>query len=101
MNLRETRKKLKAYFGKAKNCIRFVRTKGRVIIDIEYEDFRSEQVVECEVRHIVGSEYLLNVKRECSPGLMEQICNFLAHDTDGRKTFFKILQTFEPAPLYK
>lgn len=101
MNLRDIRKRLRAYFGQVRNCIRFVRAKGMVIIDIEYEDFRSEQVVECEVRHIVGSGFLLNVKRECSPQLMEQIYQFLAYDTDGRKTFFKILQTFEPEPLYK
>lgn len=94
MNLRDIRKKLRAYFGEVRNCIRFVRAKGMVIIDIEYEDFRSEQVVECEVRHIVGSGFLLNVKRECSPQLMEQIYDFLAYDNDGRKTMFMMMSNY-------
>ena len=94
MYLRDIRKKLRAYFGEVRNCIRFVRAKGKVIIDIEYEDFRSEQVVECEVRHIVGSGFLLNVKRECSPQLMEQIYQFLAYDTDGRKTMFMMMNNY-------
>lgn len=95
MNLRDLRKKLKAYFGEARNSIRFVRAKDRVIIDIEYEDFRSEQVVECEVRHIVGSDILLNVKRECSPQLMRQIYNFLAYDTDGRRSMMFLMSNYE------
>lgn len=94
MNLRDIRKRLRAYFGEVRNCIRFVRAKGKVIIDIEYEDFRSEQVVECEVRHIVGSGFLLNVKRECSPQLMEQIYEFLAYDNDGRKTMFMMKSNY-------
>lgn len=94
MNLRDIRKKLRAYFGEVRNCIRFVRAKGKVIIDIEYEDFRSEQVVECEVRHIVGSGFLLNVKRECSPQLMEQIYEFLAYDNAGRKTMFMMMSNY-------
>ncbi len=94
MNLRDIRKRLRAYFGEVRNCIRFVRAKGMVIIDIEYEDFRSEQVVECEVRNIVGSGFLLNVKRECSPQLMEQIYDFLAYDNDGRKTMFTMMSNY-------
>ena len=49
MNLREVRKELRAYFGEVENRICFVRVRGRVIIDIEYVDFRSEQVVESDV----------------------------------------------------
>lgn len=41
MNLRDIRKRLRAYFGEVRNCIRFVRAKGKVIIDIEYGELRS------------------------------------------------------------
>lgn len=96
MNLREIRRKLKAYFGCVKNKIEFTRTKKGILIYIEYEDFRSEQVVESEVSHLVGESVLLSIKRECSPQLTDKICNFLAHDTDGRKTFFFMMGNYAP-----
>lgn len=94
MNLREVRKELRAYFGEVENRICFVRVRGRVIIDIEYVDFRSEQVVESDVRRIVGSSFLLNVKRECSAYLISEIRDFIASDKSGENTFRMILSNY-------
>lgn len=94
MSRREIRSLLDGYFGQVKHQIVFVKCKGRTLIDIEYTDFRSEQVVASEIHHLIGTDFFLNIKRECSEALMEEIRCFLSSDVSGRKTMLLMMANF-------
>lgn len=91
---REIRKSISAYFGEVPHRITFVRTCRTTLVDVEYTDFRSEQEVRAEIRHIVGSQALLSVKRECSEALMQELRQFLSLDRNGRKTLLILMSCF-------
>lgn len=90
------RKMLDSYFGQAMHRIDFVRCRGNVIIDIEYQDFRSDQVVETEIRHLIGSGFLLNIKRECSESLMQEIRDLLYCERGSKRLMMHLMSTFVP-----
>lgn len=78
MNKKEIRKTLRDYFCKTTHHVNFVRCKNNTtLIDVEYVDFRSEQVVETEIRQLLGNGFLINIKRECSESLMNEIKKLL------------------------
>lgn len=96
MKTRELRKLLDRYFGQAAHRIYFFRCRGKVLIDIEYQDFRSEQVVETEIRHLIGNEVLLNIKRECSESLMQEIRKLLYCERGSNRLMMHLMSTFVP-----
>lgn len=68
--LKEIRTRIQLYFGKEVNRVRAFRYHSDLCIDVEYEDFRPVNRVENDIRSMIGSDYLLNVKREFSSNLL-------------------------------
>lgn len=93
MTRKEIRRRLKEYFGTVPNRILLGTLKGRTLVDIEYEDFRSEPRVKAELRRMIGEDVLLNVKRNCSDTLMRQIYRLLHGDPQDLK--FHLMETLE------
>ena len=93
MTKREIRRRLKEYFGNISNQILFGKADGKLLIDIEYEDFRCEPVVKAEIRQIVGEDVYLNVKRNCSETLMQQVYYLLYGNIDDLR--FHLMETLE------
>ena len=94
MKIKEIRQRLNEYFGSATHTVNFFRSGKKVIVDIEYEDFRSEPVVESEVRRIIGEDFFLSVKRECSESLYSEIMRFLSSDRNGEKTLQMMISNY-------
>ena len=94
MKIKEIRQRLNEYFGSAPHTVNFFRSGKKVIVDIEYEDFRSEPVVESEVRRIIGEDFFLSVKRECSESLYSEIMRFLSSDRNGEKTLQMMISNY-------
>lgn len=93
MTRKEIRCRLEKYFVNVPSRISFGRLKGRTLVDIEYEDFRSEPRVKAELRRMIGEDVHLNVKRNCSDTLMRQICRLLHGDPQDLK--FHLMETLE------
>lgn len=93
MTRREIRRRLKEYFGAVPNRILFGTLKGRTLVDVEYEDFRSEPRVKEELRQMLGEEVRINVKRECSPALMHRVYRLLYGNIDDLR--FHLMETVE------
>ena len=93
MNNREIRKRIRDYFGEVPNRTEIGRMNGKPLIDIEYEDFHSEPRVKAELRQIVGQDVYLNVKRNCSKTLMQQVYCLLYGNIDDLR--FHLMETVE------
>ena len=93
MDTKEIRKRLWDYFGDVPNRIEIGRMNGKSLIDIEYEDFHSEPRVKAELRQIVGRDVYLNVKRNCSKTLMQQVYCLLYGNIDDLR--FHLMETVE------
>ena len=93
MDKRETRKRIRDYFGEVPNRIEIGRMNGKPLIDIEYEDFHSEPRVKAELRQIVGQDVYLNVKRNCSDTLMRRVYYLLYGNIDDLR--FHLMETIE------
>lgn len=89
------KEELHSYFGGVPHRILFTECRNRLLIDVEYTDFLNELHVKEGIRRIVGPSPLLNVKRECSPGMMEHI----RESSHGKKytadELFDRMETFE------
>ena len=93
MDTKEIRKRLRDYFGDVPNRIEIGRMNGKSLIDIEYEDFHSEPRVKAELRQIVGRDVYLNLKRNCSRTLMQQVYCLLYGNIDDLR--FHLMETVE------
>lgn len=93
--LKRLKAELNRYFGGTPHCILFTRCRNRLLVDIEYTDFLNEPHVKEAVRRIIGPEPLLNVKRECSPELMERIKESFGNGTYTIDELFDRMETFE------
>lgn len=101
MNKREARKTINGYFGEIRHCIIFTGTRKGVLAYVEYEDFMPEHTVRRELESLLGSGYLVSVKRECSRSLFKEILDFLSSDTSGQKTLLMMMGNYVSAhPLH-
>lgn len=101
MNKREARKAIDGYFGKIRHSIMFTVTRHGVLVYVEYEDFMPEHTVRRELESLLGSGYLVSVKRECSRSLFKEIVDFLSSDTSGQKTLLMMMGNYVSAhPLH-
>ena len=87
MNKREARKAIDGYFGEVRHSIMFTSTRKGVLAYVEYEDFMPEHTVRRELESLLGSGYLVSVKRECSRSLFKEIVDFLSPTRAARKPF--------------
>lgn len=87
MKKREARKAINGYFGKIRHSIMFTVTRHGVLAYVEYEDFMPEHTVRRELESLLGSGYLVSVKRECSRSLFKEIVDFLSSTRAARKPF--------------
>lgn len=94
MNKREARKAIKEYFGEVRHSIMFVNTRKGVLAYVEYEDFMPEHTVRRELERLLGSGYLVSVKRECSRSLFKEILDFLSSDKSGQKTLLMMMGNY-------
>lgn len=67
------KQKIDLYFGNVAHSVHTIYIEGRPLFHIEYEDFLNEKHVTESLRDIIGKEVMLNVKRDCSDKLMEEI----------------------------
>lgn len=101
MNKREARKAIDGYFGEVRHSIMFTSTRKGVLAYVEYEDFMPEHTVRRELESLLGSGYLVSVKRECSRSLFKEILDFLSSDTSGQKTLLMMMGNYVSAhPLH-
>lgn len=101
MNKREARKAIDVYFGEVRHSIMFTSTRKGVLAYVEYEDFMPEHTVRRELESLLGSGYLVSVKRECSRSLFKEIVDFLSSDTSGQKTLLMMMGNYVSAhPLH-
>ena len=101
MKKREARKAINCYFGEVTHSIMFVNTRKGVLAYVEYEDFMPEHTVHRELESLLGSGYLVSVKRECSRTLLQEITDFLSSDTSGQKTLLMMMGNYMPShPLH-
>lgn len=101
MNKREARKAINDYFGEIRHSIMFTVTRHGVLVYVEYEDFMPEHTVRRELESLLGSGYLVSVKRECSRSLFKEIVDFLSSDTSGQKTLLMMMGNYVSAhPLH-
>lgn len=101
MKKREARKAINVYFGEVTHSIMFVNTRKGVLAYVEYEDFMPEHTVRRELESLLGSGWLVSVKRECSRSLFKEIVDFLSSDTSGRKTLLMMMENYMPShPLH-
>lgn len=102
MNRREARKVMNAYFGTVKHLIMFAVSRKGTLAYVEYEDFMPEHTVCRELKKLLGSGYLVTVKRECSKVLFREITDFLSSDRNGQKTLLMMLGNYvSPNPSQK
>ena len=79
----------------------FVNTRKGVLAYVEYEDFMPEHTVRRELGSLLGSGWLVSVKRECSRSLFKEIVDFLSSDTSGQKTLLMMMENYMPSrPLH-
>lgn len=101
MKKREARKAINGYFGEIRHSIMFTVTRHGVLAYVEYEDFMPEHTVCRELESLLGSGYLVSVKRECSRSLFKEIVDFLSSDTSGQKTLLMMMGNYVSAhPLH-
>lgn len=93
MTKREIRRRLKEYFGNISNQVLFGKADGKMLVDIEYEDFHSEPRVKAEIRQIVGKDVTICIKRNCSAALMRNINYLLYGNIDDLR--FHLMETLE------
>ena len=77
----------------------FTVTRHGVLVYVEYEDFMPEHTVRRELESLLGSGYLVSVKRECSRSLFKEIVDFLSSDTSGQKTLLMMMGNYVSAHL--
>lgn len=94
MNKREARKAIKSYFKQVKFHLSFFDTCKGILADVEYEDYLPEFTVKRDLGKILGKGYLLNVKRECSDELYNEIIRFLLSDKNGTKTLLMMMGNY-------
>lgn len=94
MNKREARKAINGYFGEIPHYIMFASTRKGVLTYVEYEDFMPEHTVRRELESLLGSGYLVSVKRECSRSLFKEILDFLSSDRNGEKTLQMMISNY-------
>lgn len=72
---KEVRSNINLYFQeeRVKHTVRVFAYRSYQMIDVEYEDFLSEDHVEEKLRALVGPDFLINVKRECSEEMLMEI----------------------------
>lgn len=72
---KETKKKIHDYFieENVKHTVKVFKYGRDKMIDIIYEDYLSEEHVMENIRTLVGPDYLINVKRECSEAMIMEI----------------------------
>jgi hypothetical protein len=97
MKKREARKAINGYFGEIRHSIMFASTRKGVLAYVEYEDFMPEHTVRRELESLLGSGYLVSVKRECSRSLFKEIVDFLSSDTSGQKTLLMMMGNYVSA----
>lgn len=78
--MKELRKRVKAYFGNEKCNVKAFCYMKYKCFDVEYEDFEPESKVETDIRKIIGDDYLLNVKREYSDELIIEMAQRVIQD---------------------
>lgn len=79
----------------------FTVTRHGVLAYVEYEDFMPEHTVRRELESLLGSGYLVSVKRECSRSLFKEIVDFISSDTSGQKTLLMMMGNYVSAhPLH-
>ena len=101
MTNREARKAIDGYFGEVRHSIMFTSTQKGMLAYVEYEDFMPEHTVRRELGSLLGSGYLVSVKRECSRSLFKEIVDFLSSDTSGQKTLLMMMGNYVSAhPLH-
>lgn len=101
MTKREARKAIDGYFGEVRHSIMFTSTQKGMLAYVEYEDFMPEHTVHRELGSLLGSGYLVSVKRECSRSLFKEIVDFLSSDTSGQKTLLMMMGNYVSAhPLH-
>ena len=101
MTKREARKAIDGYFGEVRHSIMFTSTQKGMLAYVEYEDFMPEHTVRRELESLLGSGYLVSVKRECSHSLFKEILDFLSSDTSGQKTLLMMMGNYVSAhPLH-
>lgn len=93
MTRREIRRRLKEYFGTVPYSTFFTTLNGKLLVGIEYEDFRIEPIVKAELRQLLGEDIRINVKRECSPALMHRVYRLLYGNIDDLR--FHLMETVE------
>ena len=97
MTKREARKAIDGYFGEVRHSIMFTSTQKGMLAYVEYEDFMPEHTVRHELESLLGSGYLVSVKRECSRSLFKEILDFLSSDTSGQKTLLMMMGNYVSA----
>ena len=97
MTKREARKAIDGYFGEVRHSIMFTSTQKGMLAYVEYEDFMPEHTVRRELESLLGSGYLVSVKRECSRSLFKEILDFLSSDTSGQKTLLMMTGNYVSA----
>ena len=97
MTKREARKAIDGYFGEVRHSIMFTSTQKGMLAYVEYEDFMPEHTVRRELESLLGSGYLVSVKRECSRSLSKEILDFLSSDTSGQKTLLMMMGNYVSA----
>ena len=101
MTKREARKAIDGYFGEVRHSIMFTSTQKGMLAYVEYEDFMPEHTVRRALGSLLGSGYLVSVKRECSRSLFKEIVDFLSSDTSGQKTLLMMMGNYVSAhPLH-
>ena len=101
MTKREARKAIDGYFGEVRHSIMFTSTQKGMLAYVEYEDFMPEHTVRRELESLLGSGYLVSVKRECSRSPFKEILDFLSSDTSGQKTLLMMMGNYVSAhPLH-
>lgn len=92
--LKNYKKQIENYFSSVKHHIRTYVFRGITLFDIEYEDFQNEEHVTAAIRKIIGERTLLNVKRNCTDKIMNQIFEIYGKCLDQRE-LYTIMSTFE------
>lgn len=92
--LKELRRRINSYFGEVKRSVHINRIQGKTLFNIEYHDFKNEPHVEEAIREIIGNDYLLNIKRYCSEGMMQAIRRHYGPAAD-RKTLHEEMAEYE------
>lgn len=92
--LKGLRHRINDYFGDTTYHIHFYTFPDGTIIDIVYEGPQNEMHVTQAIKEIVGDTYLLNIKRECTDELLEEIEQHYGHTTN-RKELYQEVSEYE------